>query len=257
VTDTIAAQLAVLFETGREFWQASYYFLVTARNALRLFAFAQSSELASRGLHCLQSIGSAERRDLSQRELDLTFARLLPLATLQGYASAEVAQLTQRVVELAEELGDRTAAAAAFGATWIVCMVRGECLAAKEAGTRLASIARATNNDVLLVNANMHAQIACHHLGEFQEAQEYAAEVRALAPRACHPERCISIFDPIVASLAESSRKQGATMFELRAALTAAELAGPDALSALHAVMARFPEPENWPEVETARQILC
>jgi DNA-binding winged helix-turn-helix (wHTH) protein/tetratricopeptide (TPR) repeat protein len=234
VTDTIAAQLAVLFETGREFWQASYYFLVTARNALRLFAFAQSSELASRGLHCLQSMGSAERRDRSQRELDLTFARLVPLATLQGYASAEVAQLTQRVLELAEELGDRTAAAAALSATWIVCMVRGECLAAKEAGTRLASIARVANNDVLLINANMHAQIACHHLGEFQEAQEYAAEVRALAPRACPAERITSILDPVVApracpaeritsildpvvaSLAESSRNRWITGYLAR-----------------------------------------
>ena len=76
LTDTIAGQLAVLFETGREFWQASYYFLVTTRNAIRLFAFAQANELASRGLHCLRSIGSAEPHDLSRRELDLTFARL-------------------------------------------------------------------------------------------------------------------------------------------------------------------------------------
>jgi hypothetical protein len=68
--------------------------------------------------------------------------------------------------------------------------------------------ARAANNDVLLVNANMHAQLACHHLGEFHEAQKYAADVRALAPRACPAERIISILDPVVASLAESSRNR-------------------------------------------------
>jgi DNA-binding winged helix-turn-helix (wHTH) protein/tetratricopeptide (TPR) repeat protein len=237
-TDTIAGQLAVLFETGREFWQASHYFLATARNALRLFAYAQSAELASRGLHCLQSIGSTERRDLSRRELDLTFARLLPLASLQGYASPEVEQLTRRVVELAEELGDHTAAAAAFNATWNVLMMRGECLAAKEAGTRLASTARAANNDVLLINAHMDVQIACHHLGEFQEAQEYATAVRALAPRADHAERCISVLDPVVASLAESSRNRWITGYlaQSLADCTAAvalgrELRRPDSLA--------------------------
>jgi hypothetical protein len=56
-------------------------------------------------------------------------------------------------------------------------MVRGECLAAKEAGTRLGSTARAANNDVRLINAHMDVQIACYHLGEFQEAQEYAIAV--------------------------------------------------------------------------------
>jgi DNA-binding winged helix-turn-helix (wHTH) protein/tetratricopeptide (TPR) repeat protein len=206
VTDTIAGQLAVLFETGREFWQASSYFLATSRNAVRLFAFAQASELASRGLQCLRSVASGEPRDLARRELDLTFARLVPLATLLGYGSAEVAHLTRRVVELAEELGDRTAAAAALGATWIVSMVRGECSHAKDAGVRLAAIGHETHNDVLLVNGYMHAQIACHHLGEFREAQEFAAAVLPLAPKASHAERCISILDPVVASLAESSR---------------------------------------------------
>ena len=46
-------------------------------------------------------------------------------------------------------------------------------------------------------------------------------------------------------------------MFELRAALTVAEIGGHEAHTALQSVMARFPEPENWPEVESARRILC
>jgi len=215
--DSIAGPLAVLFEAGREFWQASHYFLATSRNALRLFAFAQASDLAARGLRCLASVGSAEPSERSRRELDLTFARLVPLASLQGYGSPEVGQLTRRVVALAEELDDPTAAAPALGATWIVCMVRGECQAAKEAGIRLASIGRAAQNDVLLMNAHMHAQIACHHLGEFQQAQEYAAASQALASRASHAERCISILDPVVASLAESSRNAWITGYLARA----------------------------------------
>jgi tetratricopeptide (TPR) repeat protein len=237
-TDTIAGQLAVLFETGREFWQASSYFLVTSRNAFRLFAFAQASELASRGLQCLRSVGSLEPHDLARREFELTFARLVPLASLQGYGSPEVAQLTRRVVDLAENLGDRTAVATALSATWIVSVVHGECLAAKEAGTHMAAIAQAANDDVLLINAYMHAQIACHHLGEFRQAQEYTAAVVALAPDVRHTERLISIFDPVVGSLAESSRNSWITGYLARsladsesAVMLARELRHPDSLA--------------------------
>jgi DNA-binding winged helix-turn-helix (wHTH) protein len=205
-TDPIAGSLAVLFETGREYWKASQFFLETSRHAARRFAWASASELAERGLQCLRSARDIGQTNRSRRELDLTSARLLPLASLQGYGSPDVEQLTQRVVALAEELGDVPAAAAALVATWLVRVVRGECVAARDAGTRLASLGEASSNDVLLMNGHMHAQIACHHLGEFRDARRHAAAVMTLADRASHAERCISIFDPVVASLSESAR---------------------------------------------------
>ena len=205
-SSVVASELALLFETARDFARASEYFLLAARHAARLFAWTPASELASRGLRCLRSARDIDPSDTSRRELDLSFARLVPLASIQGYASCEVEQLTQRVVDLAEELGDVSAAAAALGATWIVRIVRGECLAARDAGERLASLGGAANNDVLLMNGHMQAQIACHHLGEFRQAQQHAAIVMTLAGRASHLDRCISILDPIVASLAESAR---------------------------------------------------
>jgi DNA-binding winged helix-turn-helix (wHTH) protein/tetratricopeptide (TPR) repeat protein len=210
-TAAIAGSLATLFEAGREFWEASEWFLGTSRNAVRLFAFATASELAGRGLTCLSSVRAISPRLLQQRELDLTFARLLPLASLEGYASSEVGRLTRRVVELAETLTDVPATAAALSATWIVRMVRGECLAAKQAGTRLAALAEAAHDDVLLINARMHAQIACHHLGDFREARRYAAAVAEMADRTPPSSRCVGVLDPVVASLAESARNQWIT----------------------------------------------
>jgi DNA-binding winged helix-turn-helix (wHTH) protein len=223
-TDSIAGSLAVLFETGREYWRASQFFLDTSRHAAQRFAWASASELARRGLHCLKSVRDIDPNDMMRRELDLTLARLPPLASLQGYGSPEVEQLAQHVVELAERLGDVAAAAAALGATWLVRMVRGECLAARDAGTRLASLGSTVSNDVLLMNGHMEAQIACHHLGEFQQARHHAATVMTLADRASHSERCIGILDPIVASLAESARNWWITGY-LRRALADCEAA--------------------------------
>jgi hypothetical protein len=175
---------------------------------------------------------------MSRRELDLTFARLLPLASIQGYASSEVEQLTQRVVELADELGDVTATATALGATWIVKMVRGECQAAKNAGLRLAALATTPQHDILLINAHMNVQIACHHLGDFRPAREHAAAVAAMGGQVPHPDRCISILDPVVASLAESARNSWITGYlaqalsNCNAAVTLGrELRHPDSLA--------------------------
>jgi tetratricopeptide (TPR) repeat protein len=205
-TDAVAGQVAVLFETGRDYWQAAQYFLVTSTNAARLFAFATAAELADRGLSCLRSAQMIDQRDMLRRELDLTFARLVPLATLLGYASAEVEQLARRVVHLGEKIGDPSATAAGLAATWIVRMVRGDCRAAKDAGQRLVALAAENGHDVLLINGHMQAQIACHHLGEFREAAECAAAVQTMAVRVPHAERCVIVFDPVVASLAESAR---------------------------------------------------
>jgi len=216
-TESIAGSLALLFETGREFWKASDFFLLTSRHAARLFAYRSASELASRGLQCLKSARPVDDRERSRRELDLTSARLVPLASIQGYGIPEVEQLTERLMALAEELGDVPAHAAALGATWLVRMVRGECVAAKNAGVRLAKLAEDVNDDVLLINGHMNAQIACHHMGLFGEASEYAARVMALADHVPHPDRCISALDPVVASLAESSRNCWMTGYLARA----------------------------------------
>ena len=237
-TEGIAGSLAVLFETGREFWKASQFFLATSRHAARLFAWAPASDQANRGLQCLRSARDVPSRDRSRRELELTFARLVPLASIQGYASPEVEQLTQHVVRLAEELDDVPAEAAALGATWIVRIVRGECVAARDAALRLASLGEAAQNDVLLINGHMQAQIACHHLGEFSEARDHASAVMTLVDRAPHVERCISIMDPVVASLAESARNCWITghlaraLSDCTAAVTLApELRHPDSLA--------------------------
>lgn len=237
-TDNIAGSLAVLFETGREFWKASQFFLATSRHAARLFAWVPASDQANRGLQCLRSARDVPDRDRSRRELELTFARLVPLASIQGYASPEVEQLTQHVVRLAEEFGDVPAAAAALGATWIVRIVRGECLAARDAAIRLVALGDAAQNDVLLINGHMQAQIACHHLGEFSQARDHACVVMTLADRAPHVERRIGVFDPVIASLAESARNSWITGYLARAfsdcdaAVTLArELRHPDSLA--------------------------
>jgi DNA-binding winged helix-turn-helix (wHTH) protein len=205
-TDLIAGQLATLYEDGRDYGQAARYFLAASRNAARLFAFQDASQLADRGLRCLGLASGLDERSHVEQELALTFARLVPVSSLQGFGSQSVGGLTRRTVELAESLGDAGAMAHALLATSIVRIVHGECGAARDADLRLIALASESNDDVLLINAHLQAQIACHHLGEFHDAAHHADAVRRIGGHLAHRERCISIFDPCVASLAESAR---------------------------------------------------
>jgi DNA-binding winged helix-turn-helix (wHTH) protein/tetratricopeptide (TPR) repeat protein len=205
-TDAIAGQLATLFEESRDYRQAASYFLAASRNAARLYAYANASQLAARGLHCVEVAADIDEDDRLKMELALTFARLTPLSCLDGFGSQAVERLTRRAVALSERLRDSGAMALALQATSMMGLVQGECGAARDAGARLIALAQERSDQVLLCNAHMQAQIACHHLGEFGAAAQHAAVVHTLAARLPYRERHTSIFDPEVASLAESAR---------------------------------------------------
>jgi DNA-binding winged helix-turn-helix (wHTH) protein/predicted ATPase len=206
-TEFIASELAVLFEIARDFRKASQYFLTASRTATGRFAFREASDLARRGLQCLGTARVETNEDLGRLEVDLTFALFMPLASIQGYGSPEIESLLQRLLQLCEGIRDSGVTAAALSATWVVRMVRGECVAAKDAGSRMISLARSAGDDVLLMNGHSQVEIACHHMGEFREAQQHADAAIALDPIGHHSERrLLSILDPVVAALAESSR---------------------------------------------------
>ena len=59
-----------------------------------------------------------------------------------------------------------------------------------------------------------------------------------------------------IAAALELARRQGATLFELRAALDDFELRGEPARAALNDVANRFPTTSAWPELTRARALL-
>ena len=74
----------------------------------------------------------------------------------------------------------RLAAALALGMTCFVRLVRGECQASRDAARQLIDLAEAAHHLPLVVNGHMQAQIACHHLGHFADADVHAQEVMRL-----------------------------------------------------------------------------
>ncbi|MBM2812732.1 MAG: protein kinase, partial [Chloroflexi bacterium] len=114
----VAAELALLYEMARDPWRASEHFLAAAEVASSRFATREAVAFAKRGLVCLATAGdSAEAK---RRELALQKALIIPLAVLEGYGTPAIERVSQRVIELAEQLEDHSSLFAALDGALVV-----------------------------------------------------------------------------------------------------------------------------------------
>jgi ATP/maltotriose-dependent transcriptional regulator MalT len=114
--------------------------------------------------------------------------------------------------------------------------------------------------DVLLLRDDIAAaETWLRQATEFQRSHDdryFAAEVHRLSAVCCAKQGRI---DEACSGLREAidvARSQGASTFELRAALSLSELVPQEGRAAICSVLERFPEQEAWPEVERARRLL-
>lgn len=203
---SVAGAAAMLLETARAYASAADGFAEAAAHATEMMAYKDAYQLALRGMDCLARASDLAEAERQRIELALTFAQLVPFRSSRGFGHPAVEALVQRASTLATASGDPLAAARATSETVHLRLVRGECTAARDAAHRLVTIAETAGHVLLLVNAHMQAQIACHHLGDFRDADRHASEVLRLGAPLAPPVRFINIFDPVVASYAESSR---------------------------------------------------
>jgi len=200
----VAAELAVLYELARDPWRASEHFLTAAEVASSRFASREAVAFAKRGLACLATAGDGA--DAKRRELALQKALLIPIAVVEGYGTLAAGRVSQRVIELAEQLGDHGSLFSGLdGAGW-GHLIRGECPAAARIAERMLAISSQSGSEVQQLNARMWAMIAAHHIGNLLVAQRHADVCIQMGTPANQAARLTSIFDPVVATLAESSR---------------------------------------------------
>jgi|CZKX01.1.fsa_nt_gi tetratricopeptide (TPR) repeat protein len=102
---TIASDLALLFEAGRDPANASEHFLQAARNAARVFAYAETATLCERGLKALAAL--PESRDRDNRELRFSLIHGLALMAARGYAAPDVERTYTRSRELCLLLNEK------------------------------------------------------------------------------------------------------------------------------------------------------
>ncbi len=234
----VAGQVALLLDVARNHAAAAEQFARASQQATAQLAFKDAYDLARRGERCLAratGLGADERARL---QLVLTFAQLVPLSSWRGWGHPTADALVNQAAALAARLQDAHAESRALGVTSFVRLVRGECTEARDAARALAERATTADNRALLVNAQVQAQIACHHMGHFADADVHAADVMRIGPGLPPHERFMNVMDPCVGSLAESSRNawmtgrlaQAASLAEQAVAL-AGEIGHADSLA--------------------------
>jgi predicted ATPase/predicted Ser/Thr protein kinase len=99
----MASELAILFETARDFRQSAHYFFEAAQHAAGLFAFREAVMLSRRGLEAVKALPEGPDRD--QQELGLQIILGLSLRSVEGWAAPEVERVYLRARQICEALG--------------------------------------------------------------------------------------------------------------------------------------------------------
>ena len=148
----VAAELALLFETARDFAQAADYFLEAARNAARVFANQEAMVLARRGIELLASLPDTSERARKELALQVTLGPAL-FAT-QDWTASDVETAYKRAQVLCRELGESPDLFPALWGLFLFRIARGEIQTALDLGAQLLGLAERARDPALLLQAH-------------------------------------------------------------------------------------------------------
>src|SRR5262249_52486287 len=146
-----AAELACLYEVGRDFAGAARQLCLAAGNAARVFAHREAVVLARRGLALLGALPESAQRDALELPLQTTLGLQLPGTEGVAPAGAEPAYRRARALCLR-----RPEAPGLFGVQWglwLLAKVRSELGVAQRRADELLSLARRDNDPSLALQA--------------------------------------------------------------------------------------------------------
>jgi predicted ATPase/tRNA A-37 threonylcarbamoyl transferase component Bud32 len=177
-----AVELALLWETAREFARAAGCYLQAAQNAARLFANQEAVVLARRGLRLLEALPDGPER--ARQELALQIALGPPLIATLGWAAPEVEHTYTRARVLCQQVGETPQLFPALWGLWFFYTTSSsELQTGREFGEQLLSLAQGAQDPALLLQAHHALGPTCALAGDCASAQT-------------HLEQAIALYDP-------------------------------------------------------------
>jgi len=200
---TIAGELALLFEAGREFTQAAEYFLIAAQKAAVLFANGEAAVLAGRGIAMLSRLPSSESR--TRQELTLRVTQGVALMSLKGYTDPEVEEAYKKAEVLCEQLGESMSLFPILWGLFTFHHVRAEMDLAMDRSAQLLRLAG--DRPTALVQAHNSRGITLLVMGKSEEALEHFRKVMTLYDPHRHASDVLQVgHDPGVLSKSYGAR---------------------------------------------------
>ena len=168
---TVAAELAFLFETARDWSRAADYYLAAADNASEVFALQEAGVLAERGLEMLRLL--ADATECAPQEIKLQAMLGQSLMVTKGFAVPEVEQAFVRARELGLQLNDVAQLFRAQFSLAIVYVVRAEYERAFSHGEQCLRLAEKTRNPAMLLQSHWVIGLSQCYLGKFSAARDH------------------------------------------------------------------------------------
>jgi adenylate cyclase len=177
----VAADLAYLYEVGRDFERAAHQFWRAAQNAARVFAHRDAITLARRGLALVSTLPDTPAR--AGLELPLQTTLGLQLQVTEGFAAPAAARAYHRARELCDRVGDSTHVFPVLWGLWLHAKVRSDLRTAQQRADELHTLARRLNDPDLALQAHQALGVT---------ALCYGAPTSALR----HVEQAAALYDP-------------------------------------------------------------
>ena len=177
----LAAELAMLFEAGRDPERAADYYLMAAENAARIFAHHEAVALARRGLALLQTL--PDTPDRARRELLMQMKLGVQLQLTEGYAAPEAERTYARARALCEQVPETPLLFPVLWGLWMYYEVRAKLGKSRELAERLFALAQRTQDPAQLLQARGALAVTSLALGDPAATRE-------------HMEQGVALYDP-------------------------------------------------------------
>jgi predicted ATPase len=180
-----AAELACLYEVGRDFFRAAQQFHLAAQNAARVFAHREAVELARRGLGLLQGLRPRSAR-VDELELALQTTLGLQLQVTEGYGALSARQAYDRARALCPPTLDAPPHFPVLWGLWLCYKVASQLPRAQGFADELMTLARRLNDPDLALQAHQALGLTALCRGLPAETLEHVEQVATLYDRERH-----------------------------------------------------------------------
>lgn len=198
-------ELAVLYESGRDYAMAAKYFLHAARKAARVFAYPEASLLCERGMRALVTSPESSHRDEQELLFQLTLG--MALMSTRGYAAPEVEQTYRRARDLCLKLNEIRRRIPVLWAIHTCLNNAGRLIEALEIAEEMREAAESLGHKEAIVES-LHAHgTTMGFMGRLAEARQLLERIVEIAPVSQHEFRgSLYVLDPLVTSLSMLAR---------------------------------------------------
>lgn len=181
---SLPAEVAALFESGRDYRRASEYFLRAARYAAGVFAYPEAVILCERGLAILPSVAESQERDARELKLSLILG-LAQMATC-GFAAPEVERTHRRSRELCLRLNEKRLLVRVLWGIHTCVINAAEFAQALELAEEMRTVATELDDPVSIVES-LHALGTTHaFMGNLEQSREMLERIFAVLPPGQH-----------------------------------------------------------------------